>query len=58
MKHEEIVTILEEYLKMQTTERNKPTWFDCLSFLSGYCGTLTLNMVMVARKLQREGRVE
>lgn len=58
MTHEEMLSALEDYLEMQTTEWDKPSWFDCLAFLSGYCGSIDINMVMAVRKLQREGRVE
>ena len=58
MTHEEMLAVLEDYLVLQTTEWDKPTWFDCLTFLSGYFGQITPDMVMAVRKMQREGRVE
>lgn len=58
MTHEKITDVLEEYLEMQTTEWDKPSWFDCLAFLTGYFDMVTLDMIMAVRKLQREGRVE
>lgn len=57
MTYEELVSILEDYLQMETEPYNKPSWFDCLAFLSGYCGTIDINMVMLVRKLEREGRI-
>lgn len=59
MKDREFITeVLEEYLTLQTTEWDKPSWFDCLSFLQGYFDDLSLDMVIVVRKYQREGKVE
>ena len=58
MTFEELESVLEDYLQMETTNYSKPSWFDCLAFLSGYCGAIDINMVMLVRKLQREGRVE
>lgn len=58
MTHEEMLSVLEDYLELETTDWTKPSWFECLSFLSGYCGSITPDMVMAVRKLQREGKVE
>lgn len=57
MTHEEMISVLEDYLEMETGVYIKPSWFEALSFLAGYFGTLTVDMVMVVRKLQREGRI-
>lgn len=54
----EILEALDQYLVLQTTAWDKPSWFDCLAYLKGYFGELNLEMVMEVRKLQREGKVE
>lgn len=58
MTHDEMLAVLEDYVELQTNNWYKPSWFDCLTFLSGYCGHISPDMVMAVRKLQREGRVE
>lgn len=58
MTFEELESILEDYVQLETTKYSKPSWFDCLSFLSGYFGAIDINMVLAVRKLQREGRIE
>lgn len=57
MTHEEMKSVLDDYLEMESGEWSKPTWFDCLSFLAGYFGTVTVDMIMLVRKYQREGKV-
>ena len=35
-----------------------PDWADLLSYCSGYYGEVTLDMIQIVRKLQREGKIE
>ena len=58
MTYEEVKSILDDYLELETTAWTKPTWFECLSFLSGYCGCVSMGMILLVRKYQREGLVE
>ena len=49
---------LEDYLQEIQPFKHKPAWFDVLAFCEGYYGKITLDMVMVVREFQREGKVE
>lgn len=35
-----------------------PTWYDVLSYLAGYFGEITVDMVIVVRQMQMEGVVQ
>lgn len=58
MTHEEMIAVLEDYIKTQTSEWGNPSWYDCLFFLGGYFGCINADMVLTVRKMQREGKVE
>lgn len=58
MTFEELESVLDDFLELETNKYSKPSWFECLSFLCGYCGEITIDMVMVVRKHQHDGRVE
>lgn len=49
---------LEDYLHEIKPFSWTPAWFDVLAFCEGYYGNITLDMVMVVREFQREGKVE
>ena len=57
MTHEELVAVFEDYLEMESGTYSKPDWFECLSFLAGYFGSVTVDMIMLVRKYQRENKV-
>lgn len=57
MTHDEMIAVLEDYLELMTTEWDKPSWVDCVAFLSGYFGHISLDMVMAVRKMQREDKI-
>ena len=48
---------LEQYLRDILPNTYKPDWFDVLAFCDGYYGEITLDMVLVVREFQRDGRV-
>lgn len=57
MTHEEVVSVFEDYLELVSTTYSAPDWFECLSFLAGYFGTVTVDMIMMVRRYQRDGKV-
>ena len=56
----QIREILDDYIQLHTDEIFclKPTWYDTLAFLAGYLGEITVDMVVVVRQYQREGKIE
>ena len=50
---------LEQYIYEMNHEGHCfPNWFEALSYCAGYYGEVTVEMIMVVRELQREGKIK